>query len=149
MLGGKKAGVVAGATTLVSSDTIVVGDIQFAGNLDVEGVVRGNVIAAPGKDALVRVVGKGRVEGEIRAPLVVVNGQVKGDVYSTERLELAELARVEGNVFYALLEMAVGAEVNGNLSHVDPPQKAPRTRKLGETADAPDGGALPGASHQT
>ena len=142
MLGSKKAGTVAGSTTLVSSDTTVVGDIQFAGNLDIEGVIRGNVIASPGKDALVRVVGQGRVEGEIRAPLVVVNGQVKGDVYSTERLELAELARVEGNVYYALLEMAVGAEVNGNLSHVDPPQTATRSRKASDNAEAPGAGAV-------
>ncbi len=129
MLGHKKASSVSGATTLVSSDTTVIGDLQFAGNLDIEGLVQGNVIAKPGKDALVRVVGQGRIEGEIRAPLVVINGQVKGDVHCTERLELAEHARVEGSVYYVLLEMAVGAEVNGNLTHVDPPAKPARARK--------------------
>ena len=41
MLGHKKAGTVAGATTLVSSDTTVVGDLHFAGNLDIEGLVQG------------------------------------------------------------------------------------------------------------
>ncbi len=135
MLGHKKAGTVAGATTLVSCDTTIVGDLHFSGNLDIEGLVQGNVIARAGKDALVRVVGAGRVEGEIRAPLVVVNGQVKGDVHCTERLELAEHARVEGNVFYVLLEMAVGAEVNGSLTHVEPPAKASRRPKPGAETD--------------
>ena len=130
MLGSKKAGQVSGHTTLVSSDTTIVGDLHFAGNLDIEGLVQGNVIAKPDAPAIVRIVGKGRVEGDIRAPLVVVNGEVKGEVYSAERLELAANARVEGNVFYALLEMSVGAEVNGNLTHIDPPvtEKAKRKR---------------------
>ncbi len=146
MLGPKKAGTVSGATTLVSSDTTVVGDLHFAGNLDIEGLVQGNVIAKPGKEALVRIVGEGRIEGEIRAPLVVVNGKVKGDVHCTERLELAEHARVEGNVFYVLLEMAVGAEVNGNLTHVDPPPKAARTRKGAAKAQSAAAEAAPGTS---
>ena len=146
MLGHKKAGTVSGATTLVSSDTTVVGDLHFAGNLDIEGLVQGNVVAKPGKDALVRVVGEGRIEGEIHAPLVVINGKVKGNVHCTDRLELAEHARVEGNVFYVLLEMAVGAEVNGNLTHVDPPPKAARTRKAQAKSPPGEPDAAAGAS---
>lgn len=118
MLGNKKAGFGArGATTLVSSDTTVVGDIHFAGSIDIEGVVQGNIIAEEGKDALVRIVGKGRVEGEIRSPSVIVNGIVEGDVYSSKHLELAAKGRVQGNVHYTLLEMAAGSEVNGSLTH--------------------------------
>jgi cytoskeletal protein CcmA (bactofilin family) len=128
MLGGKKTRVsVSGTTTLISADTTLVGDVHFSGNLDIEGLVQGNISAKPGADALVRVVGKGRVEGEIRAPVVVINAQVKGNVYSSKHLELAAHARVEGNVFYTLLEMAVGSEVNGNLTHIDPPTQGKKT----------------------
>ena len=64
MLGSKKSGFsVSGNTTLVSQDTVIVGDVRFSGNLDIEGLVQGNIVAEPGKDALVRLVGKGRVEG--------------------------------------------------------------------------------------
>ncbi len=119
MLGGKKSQYsVPGATTLISRDTVVVGDLHFSGNLDIEGLVQGNIVAQDGKDALVRVVDKGRIEGQIRAPCVLINGQVKGDVHSTQHLELAARGRVEGNVFYTLLEMAAGSEVNGSLTHV-------------------------------
>ena len=121
MLGGKKTReLVSGSTTLISEDTTVVGDLHFSGNLDIEGLVQGNICAKPGADALVRVVGKGRVEGEIRAPVVVINAQVKGNVYSTQHLELAAQAQVEGSVYYTLVEMAVGSEVNGSLAHIDP-----------------------------
>jgi cytoskeletal protein CcmA (bactofilin family) len=119
MLGSKKSAFsVSGGTTLISGDTVVVGDLHFSGNLDIEGLVQGNIVAKPGVDALVRVVGKGRVEGEIRAPGVIINGMVQGDVHSSKHLELASRGRVQGNVFYALLEMAAGSEVNGSLTHI-------------------------------
>jgi cytoskeletal protein CcmA (bactofilin family) len=61
---------------------------------------------------------RGLVEGEIRVPNIVLNGSVVGDVYATEHIELAAQARVTGNVYYRLIEMARGAEVNGNFVHV-------------------------------
>lgn len=119
MLGSKKSGFsVPGATTLISQDTVIEGDIRFSGTLDIEGLVRGNIIAEPGKDAVLRLVGKGRVEGDIRVPSVIINGEVQGDVHSSKQVELAANARVQGNVFYSLVEMAAGAEVNGSLKHV-------------------------------
>lgn len=118
MLGNKKSMLSSsGRTTLISRDTVIVGDIHFSGTLDVEGLVQGNIIALPGKDALVRIVEKGRVEGEIRAPSVMINGSIQGNVHSTKHLELAAKARVEGNVSYSLVEMAAGSEVNGSLTH--------------------------------
>ena len=132
MLGSKKSAfAVSGSTTLISPDTVIVGDIHFSGNLDIEGLVQGNIIAQPGKDALIRVVGKGRVEGDIRAPAVIINGMVQGDVYSSKHLELASKGRVQGNVFYTLLEMVAGSEVNGSLSHVETTDTA-----KGKTADS-------------
>lgn len=118
MLGSKKAASVSGGTTLISHETVIVGDVHFCGNLDIEGLVQGNIVAQSGKEALLRIVGKGRVEGEIRVPSVIVNGEVQGDVYSSKHLELASKSRVQGNVFYTLVEMAAGAEVNGSLTHM-------------------------------
>jgi len=123
MLGNKKSG--GGGTTLISRDTVVVGDIHFSGSLEVEGTVRGSIIADSGADALVRVVEKGCVEGEIRVPSVMINGSVHGDVYSSAKLELAPKGRVQGNVHYTLLEMAAGSEVNGSLTHHVDGQDAP------------------------
>ena len=46
MLGSKKGGIgVSGGTTLISRDTVVIGEIHFSGNLDVEGLVKGNIVA--------------------------------------------------------------------------------------------------------
>ena len=118
MLGIKKAASASGGTTLISHETVIIGDVHFCGNLDVEGLVQGNIVAQSGKDALLRVVGKGRDEGDIRVPSVIINGAVTGNVYSSKHLELAPKGRVQGNVYYTLVEMAAGSEVNGSLTHI-------------------------------
>ncbi|MFT4519601.1 MAG: cytoskeletal protein CcmA (bactofilin family) [Halioglobus sp.] len=137
MLGSKKS--TAGSsrsTTLISHDTVIVGDVHFCGSLDVEGLVQGNIVAQPDKDALVRVVGKGRVEGDIRSPCIVINGAVHGDVHSSQQLELAAKGRVQGNVFYTLVEMAAGSEVNGSLTHITADSLASADKALPESTKA-------------
>jgi len=111
---------VTGSITLIAKDAVVRGDIEFSGNLDVEGKVVGSISAAEGKEAMLRVVEGGVVEGEVRVPSIVINGKVAGDVHSSGRLELAQKAEVDGDVYYHLIEMTVGCRVNGGLRHVSP-----------------------------
>ena len=107
--------------TLVGEGTCVAGDMTFSGGLHVDGTVRGNVIAEGGDSAALLVVGEhGRIEGEIRVPHVVISGAVTGDVRALESVELAPHAQVTGNIYYTRIEMAMGAEVNGQLIHVIP-----------------------------
>jgi len=103
--------------TLVGRRTEMLGDLRFAGGLHVDGVVKGNVIANDNAPAVLTLSEHGTIEGEVRVPYVVLNGTVVGDVYADEHVELAANARVTGNVYYNLIEMAVGAEVNGSLVH--------------------------------
>lgn len=113
-----------GGTTLLARSVEIIGDIKFAGNLEVEGIVTGNIYAQSESDARVRIMEKGEVKGEINAPKIVINGQVTGDVYSTKHIELAANAVVNGNVHYNVIEMVKGAEVNGNLVHVAEKEEA-------------------------
>ena len=105
-----------GGTTLISSETTVKGDITFTGQLDVEGTVVGSIQAGSG-DAVLRVVSGGCVAGEVKVPHTTINGKVEGDIHSSERLELTEQAVIEGDVYYNLIEMSVGAKVNGGMRH--------------------------------
>lgn len=102
--------------TWIGEETELTGDIRFSGGLHVEGKVTGNVVASD-NDALLMVSENGRIEGEVRVPNIILNGTVSGDVHADEHVELGASARVTGNVFYHLIEMAMGAEVNGNLVH--------------------------------
>jgi cytoskeletal protein CcmA (bactofilin family) len=58
--------------------------------------------------------------------MIVINGLVEGDVYSSNHIELAAKARVSGNVHYHLIEMVMGSEVNGSLSHRAADELLPR-----------------------
>ena len=103
--------------SLIGQKTELCGDVIFSGGLHVDGTVKGNVVAEDGSDSVLTVSERGRIEGEVRVPSVVLNGTVVGDVHASEHIDLAAQARVTGNVYYALIEMAMGAEVNGSLVH--------------------------------
>ena len=118
MLGGKKQKSEKG-TTLVANNCQIEGDVLFSDELCIEGVVKGDIIAKEGAKAQVRVSDLGRVVGEIRAPSVIVNGKVFGDIHSDKHVELAARAEVKGNVYYNLIEMVMGSRVDGSLVHVE------------------------------
>ena len=101
--------------TLIGSQTEIRGDVLFTGGLHVDGRVKGNVIAESDTDSLLTLSEQGEIEGEVRVPEVILNGRVLGDVHATGSIQLLAHARVEGNVYYSMVEMAMGAEVNGQL----------------------------------
>lgn len=115
-----------GATTIISKDAEVLGDIIFIGSLEIEGQVKGN-IRSKEAEATVRVLEDGRVEGDIVVARANLNGEIKGNVQA-KTVELAAKARVDGNVYYEVLEMTKGAQVNGNLVHGEKP-KSPEPNK--------------------
>ncbi len=105
--------------TLIGQQTELRGDISFSGGLHVDGKIQGNV-TAEGDDRTVLVLSeKGTIEGEVRVPCLVINGLVIGDLHASESIELAPKARITGNVYYNRIEIAMGAEVNGSLVHVE------------------------------
>ena len=103
--------------TLVGQHTVLRGDIHYRGGLHVDGAIKGNVIADDDPESVLSVSERGVVEGDVRVYNIILNGKVVGDVHALEKIELAANARVIGNVYYKLIEMAMGSEVNGNLVH--------------------------------
>ncbi len=103
--------------TLIGHNAEVKGDFHYQGGLHVDGRITGNVVADDDSESILILSERGCIEGEIRVPNVLVNGEVIGDVHACERVELARRAKVNGNVYYNLLEMAMGAQINGNMIH--------------------------------
>ena len=112
--------------TLVGQGVEVTGDIKFQGGLHLDGLIRGNVSTADNAEGAVLVISdQGRVEGDVYVAYAVINGEVVGNVYASEKLELSAKARISGNVEYNLLEMASGAEINGQMLHKATARKLP------------------------
>jgi cytoskeletal protein CcmA (bactofilin family) len=109
---------------LVGPNSKVNGDIFFHGGCHVNGIVKGSVSADSDTDSTLTISEEGIVEGGVTVPYVVLNGIVRGDVFANQRIELGPTARVIGNVYYNLIEMAIGAEINGKLVH-QPEGKVP------------------------
>lgn len=103
--------------TLVGANTRIHGDLNFEGGCHVDGTVKGNVSADTDSNSALSVSEEGTIEGGVTVPYVVLHGIVRGDVFATKRVELGPTARVIGNVYYNLIEMAIGAEINGKLVH--------------------------------
>lgn len=113
--------------TLISRATRVNGDLHFTGELQIEGKVTGNIYADDEKDAKLVIADTGLVEGEIRAPVVIVNGKVVGNIHSSKHLELAAKGNVTGTVHYNSIEMVKGAQLNGSMVNNQAQQANPGT----------------------
>ena len=69
-------------------------------------------------------------------PNVVLNGTVKGDIVARERVVLGATARVQGNVYYGVIEMTLGAQIMGKLIRLAGrrsrrPRRRPRAGQAG------------------
>lgn len=124
--------------TLISGKTRIEGDLQFTGGLHIDGYIRGTIRAEEESDAIVRISDVGEIDGDVVAPHIIVNGTVHGDVYASKHIELAENASIKGNVYYCLIEMAMGAEVNGNLVHHKEPVSINQLESESSEANVPE-----------
>ena len=122
------------ATTLIAAGTTIRGDVHFNGRLHLDGNVEGSV-RGEGAQAMLTLSEHAVVTGEVQAPHIVVDGTINGDVNAGERLELASNARVEGNVYYKMLEMSAGARINGKMVHRAEPQRQLPKPEESEPAD--------------
>jgi cytoskeletal protein CcmA (bactofilin family) len=82
--------------------------------------VAGGVRADEAREATLSVSATGSIEGPVQVPNVVLDGMVKGDIYARERVVLGATARVEGNVYYGIIEMTLGAQIIGKLVRLTP-----------------------------
>ncbi len=130
---GRKDAMNAAVDTLVGENTKISGDLYFSGRCHVDGDIKGNVSADSDSNSALSISEDGNVEGGVTAPFVVLHGLVRGDVVASQRVELGPTARVIGNVYYNLIEMKVGAEINGKLVH-QPQGKVPLLEKSDDQA---------------
>ena len=105
--------------TLIATDAELVGDISFSSQLVVNGVLRGST-SAEELGASMTVSSGGHVIGDIRVPVVLIHGRVDGTVYALEHLEIAEGAVIQGDLHYKVLQMHMGASVQGRLIYSVP-----------------------------
>jgi cytoskeletal protein CcmA (bactofilin family) len=104
--------------TLIGKAARVHGDVEFAGGLHLDGSVIGNVRSDRAPSSTLSVSQGGSIEGMVDVPNIRLDGTVKGDIHAPGRVILGATARVEGNVYYGVIEMTLGAQIMGKVTQV-------------------------------
>ena len=105
--------------TLIARSVRVKGDVEFAGGLHLDGQVAGGVRADPRTPASLSVGDTGSIEGPVEVTDLVLHGAVRGDIVARGRVVLGASARVEGNLYYGVIEMTLGAQITGKLVRLE------------------------------
>ncbi len=106
-------------------DTIIGQSLRVEGNLivsqaiRVDGYVNGNIFQADSETATVAVAEGAMVNGDIRASHVIISGKLKGNIFSTDRVEILKTAEIEGDIIFGSVGVEVGARVTGKLSPIE------------------------------
>jgi len=100
----------AAGMTFISAGSEITGDIHAAGNLRVDGAIRGKVRA----DGDIEVSAGGRIEGErVSARNIVIHGTVKATLVAEGHLRIHSSGEVQGDVTAEALDIESGARFVG------------------------------------
>jgi cytoskeletal protein CcmA (bactofilin family) len=105
--------------SLIGVGTHIDGNINFSGGLRVDGRVTGNIVALGDKPSTLVLSDQAVIEGKIVVTHAVINGTVAGAIHATEYVELQPKAKVSGDVHYKVMEIQLGASVDGMLHHLN------------------------------
>jgi cytoskeletal protein CcmA (bactofilin family) len=116
--------------TLLGKGSEFEGKLSFEGQVRIDGKYSGQIST---KDVLV--IGEGaRVNAEISAGTVIINGQVEGNIKATGMVELHPPARVKGSIETPALSMDKGVIFEGSCKMENlqgkggPPSPAPQPK---------------------
>ena len=98
--------------TRIGPSLFISGQFQSSEDTVIEGRVDGNVHM---KDAPLTITARGAVKADVRGVRVLVQGQLKGSISATERIELTASAQVEGSLSANQVVLADGARFTGAI----------------------------------
>lgn len=98
--------------SIISSDLRVIGDLSSEGDLQIDGVIEGDV-----ESRSLTVGINAKVKGSVSADDARICGTVEGEVKANSVI-VAETARVIGDVVHEKLSVETGAYLEGNCRHM-------------------------------
>lgn len=102
-----------GAPSILSADMQVTGDIVSDGEVQVDGILSGDV-----KCAKLTIGESGRISGSVVADECLVHGEVVGQIRS-DSVTLSRSSRVEGDVLHDTLAIEPGARLDGHCRRIE------------------------------
>jgi len=103
------------APSVLSSDLTIIGNVKSSGDIQVEGIVEGDVRAQ------MLIVGESAtVKGEVMAEEVIVHGRVVGRLRGL-KVRLSASARCEGDIVHKTIAIESGAHFEGSVQRQEDP----------------------------
>ncbi|HEX5417866.1 MAG TPA: polymer-forming cytoskeletal protein [Chloroflexota bacterium] len=118
--------------SVVSLGSVWQGSLKIEGSVKIEGQVTGEVEAKK----MVFVAEGAQVDAKVKAALVVIAGEFKGEVFCSERLEIKPTGRVNAALTTKSLEVHEGAFIEGQI-HMTELEAKPAPATNGKAAVKP------------
>jgi cytoskeletal protein CcmA (bactofilin family) len=106
---------------LIDMESEFTGDLVFKGSFRIEGHFKGTIRS----DALLVVGERGKVEADIKVGQLIINGEIRGQLQATDRIEIHNKGRVFGTVIAPRLIVEEGAFLEATCQ-TQPAQPAPQ-----------------------
>jgi len=107
--------------TVIGADAVFKGELHFEKGVRVDGKIEGKV-STKGHLAVSQ---GGHLQADVEAGSIIVEGDVKGNMVASDRVELRKSARLKGDITASKLLVAEGAAFVGHCSIGPDAQKAP------------------------
>jgi len=92
-------------TGFFDKETEFRGDLTFKGSFRIDGQFKGTVVS----DSMLVIGEQGKVEADIKIGYLVINGEVRGTVQATDKVEIHNRGRVFGTIITPKLVVDEGA----------------------------------------
>jgi len=97
-------------TGFFDKDTEFKGDLTFKGSFRIDGYFKGTIVS----DSMLVIGEQGKVEADVRAGYVVINGEIKGTIRAEDKVEIHSRGRVSGTIITPKLVVDEGAFLEAN-----------------------------------
>ena len=123
--------------SLLGEGVEMVGEISFSNGLRVDGVIKGRIRS----EAALLIGPKGKVEAEVNIRRVSINGEFRGVIHASDRVEIHKEGRVYGDLFTPCLIIEAGALFDGKCNMSDrkvakPEENGPQLKAVEPAADS-------------
>jgi cytoskeletal protein CcmA (bactofilin family) len=97
-------------TGFFDKDTEFKGDLSFKGSFRIDGFFKGTIVS----DSMLVVGEQGKVEADVKAGYVVINGEIRGTIRAEDKVEIHSRGRVFGSIISPKLIVDEGAYLEAN-----------------------------------
>jgi cytoskeletal protein CcmA (bactofilin family) len=102
-------------TGFFDKETEIKGDLQFKGTFRVDGKFKGKVDS----ESVLIIGDSGKVEADVKIGHIIVNGEIKGNIHASDKVEVNSNGRVIGTIITPKLIVEEGAYLEANCQTTD------------------------------